>query len=142
MMVKNKLLISLLLLLVVVGGMTYMFNTMKVFGENANKKVKIYIDHDDKSLKIIVIDEGDGFDIKRLPNPTDVDNILDLHGRGVFIARQLVDEFFYQHHEGSGSEFMMIIRKKLIAIIFMQAKIKVLKFLIINYNKKNLKGLY
>ena len=80
--------------------------------ENANKKVKIYIDHDDKSLKIIVIDEGDGFDIKRLPNPTDVDNILDLHGRGVFIARQLVDEFFYQHHEGSGSEFMMIIKKK------------------------------
>jgi serine/threonine-protein kinase RsbW len=80
--------------------------------ENANKKVKIYIDHDEKSLKIIVIDEGDGFDIKRLPNPTDVDNILDLHGRGVFIARALVDEFFYQHHEGSGSEFMMIIRKK------------------------------
>ena len=80
--------------------------------ENANKKVKIYIDHDEKSLKIIVIDEGDGFDIKRLPNPTDVDNILDLHGRGVFIARQLVDEFFYQHHEGTGSEFMMIIRKK------------------------------
>lgn len=80
--------------------------------ENANKKVKIYIDHDDKSLKIIVIDEGDGFDIKRLPNPTDVENIHDLHGRGVFIARSLVDEFFYQHHEGSGSEFMMIIRKK------------------------------
>ena len=39
MIVKNKLLISFLLLLVVVGGMTYMFNTMKVFGENANKKV-------------------------------------------------------------------------------------------------------
>jgi len=38
-MVKNKLLISFLLLLGVVGGVTYMFNTMKVFGENANKKV-------------------------------------------------------------------------------------------------------
>lgn len=80
--------------------------------ENTYKKVKIYIDHDDKSMKIIVIDEGDGFDIKRLPDPTDNENILDLHGRGVFIARALVDEFFYQHHEGSGSEFMMIIRKK------------------------------
>ena len=39
MIVKNKLLISFLLLLVVVGGVTYMFNTLKVFGENANKKV-------------------------------------------------------------------------------------------------------
>ena len=80
--------------------------------ENVYKKVKIYVDHDDKSMKIIVMDEGDGFDISRLPDPTDVENILDLHGRGVFIARALVDEFFYQHHEGSGSEFMMIIRKK------------------------------
>lgn len=80
--------------------------------ENTYKKVKVYVEHDDKSMKIIVIDEGDGFDIKRLPDPTDTENILDLHGRGVFIARALVDEFFYQHHEGSGSEFMMIIRKK------------------------------
>ncbi len=80
--------------------------------ENSNKKVKIYVEHDKKNMKIIVIDEGEGFDIQRLPDPTDSENILDLHGRGVFIARALVDEFFYQHHKGSGSEFMMIIRKK------------------------------
>ncbi len=79
---------------------------------NVYKKVKIYIEHDDKSIKIVVMDEGDGFDIQRLPDPTDVENILDIHGRGVFIARAMVDEFFYQHHEGSGSEFMMIMRKK------------------------------
>lgn len=39
MIAKNKWLISFLLVLVVVGGITYMFDTMKVFGENANKKV-------------------------------------------------------------------------------------------------------
>ena len=80
--------------------------------ENSHKKVKFYVEHDDNTMKIVVMDEGEGFNIGRLPDPTDAENILDLHGRGVFIARALVDEFFYQHHEGTGSEFIMIIRKK------------------------------
>lgn len=80
--------------------------------ENTYKKVKIYVEHDDYKMKIVIMDEGDGFDIHNLPDPTDKENILDLHGRGVFIARSMVDEFFYQHMEGGGSEFVMIIRKK------------------------------
>lgn len=80
--------------------------------ENIFKKVKIYVEHDGKEMKIVLMDEGEGFEIEKLPNPTDMENILDLHGRGVFIARAMVDEFFYQHLEGGGSEFVMIIRKK------------------------------
>jgi serine/threonine-protein kinase RsbW len=80
--------------------------------ENIFKKVKMYVEHDDSEMKIVVMDEGEGFNIEKLPDPTDMDNILDLHGRGVFIARALVDEFFYQHIDENGSEFVMIIRKK------------------------------
>lgn len=80
--------------------------------ENIFKKVKMYVEHDDNEMKIVVMDEGEGFNIEKLPDPTDMDNILDLHGRGVFIARTLVDEFFYQHLDGGGSEFVMIVRKK------------------------------
>lgn len=80
--------------------------------ENIFKKVKIYAEHDEKEMKIVLMDEGEGFEIDKLPDPTDMENILDLHGRGVFIARAMVDEFFYQHLDGGGSEFVMIVRKK------------------------------
>ncbi len=81
--------------------------------ENMYKKVKMYVEHDENKLKIVIMDEGDGFDINNLPDPTDKENILDLHGRGVFIARAMVDEFVYQHMPGGGgSEFVMIVNKK------------------------------
>ncbi|MBL8016160.1 MAG: ATP-binding protein [Ignavibacteria bacterium] len=79
--------------------------------ENTYKKVRVYVEFDSSSMKIIIMDEGDGFEIQRLPDPTDMDNILDVHGRGVFIARAMVDEFFYTHHEGRGSEFILIVKK-------------------------------
>lgn len=80
--------------------------------ENIFKKVKIYVEHDGIEMKIVVMDEGEGFEVEKLPDPTELENILDLHGRGVFIARAMVDEFFYQHLDGNGSEFVMIVRKK------------------------------
>lgn len=80
--------------------------------ENPGKNVRVFVEFDNKQMKIVVMDEGEGFDIQRLPDPTTSENILDLHGRGVFIARAMVDEFFYQHLDGSGSEFVLIVRKK------------------------------
>lgn len=80
--------------------------------ENSGKKVKIYVEFDKKTLKIVIMDEGDRFEISRLPDPTVKENIMDLHGRGIFIARAMVDEFFYQYHEGTGSEFVMVVNKK------------------------------
>ncbi len=80
--------------------------------ENSLKKVKVYVEYEKKYMKIVIMDEGDGFEIARLPDPTTHENILDLHGRGIFIAKAMVDEFFYQHLDGGGSEFVMIVRKK------------------------------
>jgi len=80
--------------------------------ENAEKKVRVYVEHDDKVMRIVITDEGEGFEPQYLPDPTIEKNLHDMHGRGVFIARELVDEFYYQHHNGKGSEFVMIVRKK------------------------------
>ena len=38
-------------------------------------------------------DEGEGFDVSRVPDPTRDENILKEHGRGIYIIRSLVDEF-------------------------------------------------
>ena len=80
--------------------------------ENSSKKVKVFVEYDKDYIKIVIMDEGGGFQITELPDPTTTENIGDLHGRGIFIARAMVDEFFYQHHDGGGSEFVMIVRKK------------------------------
>lgn len=48
-------------------------------------------------LVIFVKDEGDGFDYNLVDDPTDIENIEKLSGRGVFIILNLADEvkFFY-----------------------------------------------
>lgn len=61
--------------------------------ENPEKFVFVFISCNDKSLCIKIQDQGDGFDIKKLPDPTDQSNILKEHGRGIFIIKTLVDEF-------------------------------------------------
>ena len=42
-----------------------------------------------------IIDQGEGFSWKTLPNPTHLSNIGDLHGRGVFLSRLQFDELEY-----------------------------------------------
>jgi serine/threonine-protein kinase RsbW len=81
-------------------------------GEDKSKKVCVAVEHDGAQMKIIITDEGTGFEIEQLPDPTLDDHLLDVHGRGVFIARAMVDELDYRHIEGKGTEFTMIVRKK------------------------------
>jgi len=50
---------------------------------------------DNEKYQWTIIDEGDGFDWKILPDPTDEAHILELNGRGVFISRFLFDEVEY-----------------------------------------------
>lgn len=40
-------------------------------------------------------DEGDGFDVNSLPDPTDPEGLLKLHGRGILITRMYFDEVNY-----------------------------------------------
>lgn len=46
----------------------------------------------DEFIKIIVTDEGEGFDIEKVPDPTLPENLLSEHGRGIFIMKHFVDE--------------------------------------------------
>lgn len=80
--------------------------------EDVSKKVKLYVECDDTLIKIVIKDEGTGFDIEHLPDPTIEENILDVHGRGVFIAKAMVDELDYTHIDGEGTEFVMVVKKK------------------------------
>lgn len=46
----------------------------------------------------IVKDQGNGFDYKKIPDPTLPENILNTNGRGVFLMRNLADKFSFENN--------------------------------------------
>jgi len=56
-----------------------------------SKLVNISIKKDDRSLKIMIEDEGDGFDYRNIPDPTAPENIENVNGRGIFLMEKLSD---------------------------------------------------
>ena len=58
---------------------------------NAEKTVTVDFTADGNLFEVTVTDEGEGFDYNHLPDPTDPENIENLHGRGVFIMKSLAD---------------------------------------------------
>jgi len=64
---------------------------------DAEKTVKVEITKGKDRIEIYVEDQGDGFDYMRIPDPTAPENIENIHGRGVFLMKQLSDEVnFYK----------------------------------------------
>jgi CheY-like chemotaxis protein/anti-sigma regulatory factor (Ser/Thr protein kinase) len=58
----------------------------------------------------IVKDEGPGFDVASLPDPTDPENILKLSGRGLLLIRTFMDEV---KHNERGNENTLVRRRRL-----------------------------
>jgi|SRR4030095_935779 len=79
--------------------------------EDPKKKVKVTIEFDSFEMKIMIEDEGGGFIIADVPDPTEIERLLDEHGRGVYIAKAMVDKLDYRHNK-KGSEFILLIKKK------------------------------
>lgn len=68
-----------------------------VHGNKQNPEKKVYVNADIERKKIIwtIADEGDGFDYNNLADPTAPENLEKLTGRGVFILKQLSDQFIF-----------------------------------------------
>lgn len=62
-----------------------------------NKKVNFsaFVNH--KSIKICVKDEGEGFNINELADPTLPENKLEPDGRGVFLMKKLADNIVFEN---------------------------------------------
>ncbi|MCI0448761.1 MAG: ATP-binding protein [Chlorobi bacterium] len=79
--------------------------------ENYTKKVLISVEYNNEKMKVVINDEGKGFEIESLPDPTLKENLMEVHGRGIFIAKSMVDEFEYRLSD-NGSEFILVVKKK------------------------------
>ena len=82
-------------------------NNSIVHGNKSNpeKFVDIGIKNNKKELKILIKDEGKGFDFDHIPDPTAPENIENIHGRGVFLMNHLSDEVNFLD-DGAGVELV------------------------------------
>ncbi|MCA9732365.1 MAG: ATP-binding protein [Deferribacteres bacterium] len=67
---------------------------------NPEKEVIVRAEFDNKYAKIHIFDEGEGFDFKSLPDPTQKENLFRARGRGVFMMRQFMDDVIF-HEPGN-----------------------------------------
>jgi len=58
-------------------------------------KTRVAISYSNGNLKIIIKDSGKGFDCNDRPDPISEDRLLDLHGRGILIAKMYYDSIEY-----------------------------------------------
>jgi len=71
--------------------------------ESKNVYIKFKIDN--KFLRIIVKDQGNGFDYKNIPDPTSPENLEKINGRGVFLMERLSDKIEFSEN---GSQVELI----------------------------------
>jgi serine/threonine-protein kinase RsbW len=50
----------------------------------------------DGDISITIRDQGKGFDVNAVPDPTIADNWMSTHGRGIYLMRALMDEVLFE----------------------------------------------
>lgn len=69
----------------------------------ADKTVTFTFQVGPKEIAVRVDDHGRGFDPSKIGNPTDPSNLLDPHGRGIYLMRELMDEVTFQTRGDHGT---------------------------------------
>lgn len=75
-----------------------------------SKKVTIVITIDDDFFKVSIKDEGLGFNLEKVPDPTKPENILKESGRGIHIMRSFLDDLQYSFTP-NGTEVILVLSR-------------------------------
>ena len=68
---------------------------------DGNKIVQFAIQVENGEFRIMIKDEGDGFDIEKVPDPTNPENLLKTSGRGIFYMKSFMDRVEYNTESGT-----------------------------------------
>ena len=77
-------------------------------GSDPAKSATLKISSDGESIEIVVEDQGKGFDMEEIADPTAGANLLKSCGRGILIIRSFMDEVALSKREGGGSRLRMV----------------------------------
>jgi len=72
------------------------------------KNATLKISSNGDSIEIIVEDQGRGFTLDTVADPTDTQNLLKPSGRGLLIIRSFMDEVDLSQREGGGCRLRMV----------------------------------
>jgi serine/threonine-protein kinase RsbW len=75
---------------------------------NAHKKVRFQAAHRGARFTVRIADEGEGFDVAKLPDPLAPENLMRTSGRGIFLIRSFMDEFEMKRLEPGGTEVTLV----------------------------------
>lgn len=75
------------------------------------KTVDVTLAQTNEGFEITVRDYGHGFDIDEIPDPTNPENLLKTHGRGILFMRSFMDVVEWSNHEGGGMVVRMVKRQ-------------------------------
>lgn len=75
----------------------------------ASRRLFIQVKIDGQEARFVVRDEGPGFDISKILDPTDPENLLKPSGRGLMLIRMFMDEAI---HNAKGNELTLVMRRK------------------------------
>ena len=78
-------------------------NNAIVHGNKCNRNKKVYLTtklNNPYSISFFIKDDGEGFDVSKIKDPTLMENIFSENGRGVFVMKHLSDELIY-HENGT-----------------------------------------
>lgn len=76
-----------------------------------DKRIRITVKVDDSKMVIIIKDQGKGFDLDSIPDPTKPENLLKESGRGIHIIKSFVDDLKY-NFTGDGTETILVLNLK------------------------------
>lgn len=75
---------------------------------DASKQVYVKVDGGDAAFEVTVRDEGDGYSVDDLQDPTTEENLHATHGRGIFLIRQFMSQVLFND---IGNQITFIIRR-------------------------------
>jgi serine/threonine-protein kinase RsbW len=75
---------------------------------NKNKRVHVRVTRSAGEFTIRILDQGEGFEAERVPDPLDESNILRHSGRGLFLMGAFMDDVKVQKASPSGTEVTMV----------------------------------
>jgi serine/threonine-protein kinase RsbW len=64
--------------------------------ENPRKHVRVRFCCKHNDISVTVKDQGQGFDINKIPDPTAPENRGSVHGRGIYLMKALMDEVRFE----------------------------------------------
>jgi serine/threonine-protein kinase RsbW len=79
--------------------------------EDASKQVEVKFYYSPTSFEITVRDQGAGFDLGEVPDPTETDNLLKTSGRGILFMRTFMDEVEWARHPTGGTVVRLVKRR-------------------------------